>query len=65
MKPDLFLVKWFIKNLIIFQNLARAYLYNVITIALALRGIISPMIVAITMSCSDLVLVENSLRLRT
>jgi Cu+-exporting ATPase len=69
MQPDLFLVPWFIEasrrtRRIICQNLGWAFMYNMITVPLASLGLISPMLAAITMACSSLLVVGNSLRLR-
>jgi cation transport ATPase len=50
----------FIKN----HKLGWAFMYNVIAIPLASLGIISPMIAAITMACSSLLVVGNSPRLK-
>ncbi len=69
MQPDLFLVPWFIEasrqtRRNIRQNLGWAFLYNIITVPLASLGLISPMLAAITMACSSLLVVGNSLRLK-
>jgi heavy metal translocating P-type ATPase len=69
MKPDLFLVPWFIEvsrrtSHIIRQNLGWAFMYNVITVPLASLGLINPMLAAITMACSSLLVIGNSLRLK-
>ena len=44
------------------QNLALSLLYNVITVPLALAGFIIPLVAALSMSLSSLVVVGNSVR---
>ncbi|MCB2178282.1 heavy metal translocating P-type ATPase [bacterium] len=49
---------------VILQNLGWAFAYNMVSVPLASLGVISPVIAAITMATSSLLVVGNSLRLR-
>lgn len=49
---------------IIKGNLFWAFSYNLIAVPLAASGALSPTIAAITMTCSDIIVIANSLRLK-
>ena len=46
------------------QNLFRAFFYNMVAIPLAAFGFLSPMVRALAMVCSDVMVIGNSIRLK-
>ena len=49
---------------IIKQNIGFSLLYNVTTVPLAIAGLVNPMVAAISMSLSSLVVIGNAMRIR-
>ena len=68
LRLDLTPVPWFIHlsgrtRRIIRENLGWAFAYNLLLVSLAAFGVVSPVIAAMSMSASSLLIVVNSLRL--
>jgi P-type E1-E2 ATPase len=68
-RPDLTLIPSFLTlsrrtRITIMENLGWAFAYNLVAVPLAMIGRITPVIAAIAMAVSSLVVVINSLRLR-
>lgn len=64
LSPLLFLIKIAKKTInIIKQNIAISVIYNVITVPIAMAGLVNPMFAAIIMSVSSLTVIINSFRI--
>jgi len=50
---------------LITQNLAFSSIYNIVTVPLALAGLLTPAIAALLMSSSSLIVLANGMRLRS
>ena len=61
--PDAIAIAERAKRLIC-QNLALAVVYNLIAVPLAIVGLVTPLIAAVSMSLSSIVVIANSMRWR-